>query len=240
VAAPPDPDFAPQSSVDDQNVFSGFDIDVATELAKRLGAKVSFVTPGWDVIVGGKWKGQWDVSVGSMAPTRERREVLAFPAVYYTTPAVLVARADDGTIGVPADAAGKTLGVVPGTTYESYLRGDLVIDAPGAPDVAYAFTGAKIRPYQTERQAIADLAAGRGLVDGVVLGLPTALLAIKDGAGIKVVAPALYAEPLAIAIDKGDPAFGQAIADAIAAMKADGTLKAMSERWYGADLTAAP
>jgi ABC-type amino acid transport substrate-binding protein len=75
-----DPEYPPQSSLDpDTSEFVGFDIDVGREIAKRLGVDIQFATPGWDVITAGRWAGRWDMSVGSMTPTRERAEVLDFP-----------------------------------------------------------------------------------------------------------------------------------------------------------------
>src|SRR4029079_12083254 len=64
-----DPNYAPQSFLKPDGTFEGFDIDVATEIAKRLGVAVAFETPGWDTITAGKWGGRWDVSVGSMTIT---------------------------------------------------------------------------------------------------------------------------------------------------------------------------
>src|SRR2546425_978663 len=64
-----DPAYPPQSSYDEATQkWQGFDIDVATEVAKRLGVQVAFVTPSWDLITAGHWNGRWDVSVGSMTP----------------------------------------------------------------------------------------------------------------------------------------------------------------------------
>ena len=64
-----DPNYAPQSFLKSDGTFEGFDIDVATEIAKRLGVAVAFETPNWDTITAGKWGGRWDVSVGSMTIT---------------------------------------------------------------------------------------------------------------------------------------------------------------------------
>ncbi|MNE51073.1 putative amino-acid-binding protein YxeM precursor [compost metagenome] len=75
-------------------------------------------------------------------------------------------------------------------------------------------------------------------LDAVLSPLPTIKGAIKAGYPITPVQgkPAYY-EPLAIATDKGDDAFNAELAKAIDSMKADGTLKQLSEKWYGADLT---
>jgi polar amino acid transport system substrate-binding protein len=68
------PVYAPQSFLNNKGKLVGFDIDVAKEVAKRLGVSVKFVTPRWDWVVSGNWLAHWDLSMGSMAITTERAE----------------------------------------------------------------------------------------------------------------------------------------------------------------------
>lgn len=233
-----DAEYPPQSSLDENNEFIGFDIDVGKEIAKRLGVEIKFVTPSWDVITAGKWAGRWDVSVGSMTPTAARKEVLDFPAIYYYTPASLVVHQDNETITAPAEARGKQVGVGVATTYENYLKKDLVIDAEGAPEFAFQIDDAQIRTYDTDLLALDDLRLGDGVrVDAVITALPTAVASIKEGYPLKLVGDPLFLEPLSVAIDKGDAEWGAKIAEVIAEMHADGTLPQLSDKWYGADLT---
>ena len=233
-----DPEYPPQSSLNDQNEFEGFDIDVGREIARRLEVEIEFVTPGWDVLTAGNWAGRWDVSVGSMTPTAARREVLDFPAIYYFTPAALVVHKDNTTITKPADASGKTIGVAIATTYEQYLKKDLVIDAAGAPPFEYLIDDANIRTYDTDLLAVDDLRLGDGVrLDAVITALPTATGAIDQDFPLKVVGDALFLEPLGVAIDKGDPEWAAKLKEIIDAMHADGTLSELSQKWYGADLT---
>ena len=80
-----DANYAPQSFFDDKTKeWTGFDIDVATELAKRLGVKVEFITPDWSAITAGNWADRWDISVGSMTITEDRKKVLDFSSAYYS------------------------------------------------------------------------------------------------------------------------------------------------------------
>lgn len=234
-----DPAYPPQSSLDPAtNEFQGFDIDVATEIARRLGVKARFVTPSWDVITAGRWAGRWDASVGSMTPTAERREVLDFPAVYYFTPAALVVHKDNAAITDPAQASGKRIGVGQATTYESYLKQELKIDVAGAPPFSFVVDRPEIRTYETDLLALDDLRLGDGArLDAAFTALPTILDAIKQGYALKVVGEPLFKEPLAVAIDKGDPDFAERLRAIVAEMHADGTLKRLSAKWYGADLT---
>ena len=59
-------------------------MDVANEIAKRLGVEVEFVTPDWDLITAGNWGDQWDMSVGSMTVTTARQEILDFASPLIT------------------------------------------------------------------------------------------------------------------------------------------------------------
>jgi len=233
-----DPEYPPQSSLDESNQFIGFDIDVGKEIAERLGVEIEFVTPSWDVITAGNWAGRWDVSVGSMTPTAARREVLDFPAIYYYTPAALAVHADNQDIAAPADAGGKTIGVGVATTYENYLKGDLVIDAEGAPSFEYQIADAEIRTYDTDLLALDDLRLGDGVrLDAALTALPTITEAVANGYPLKVAGDPVFLEPLSVAIDKGDPEFGAEIGEIVSAMRDDGTLSELSMKWYGADLT---
>lgn len=233
-----DPEYPPQSSLNAQNEFEGFDIDVGREIARRLGVEIEFVTPGWDVLTAGNWAGRWDLSVGSMTPTKARREVLDFPAIYYYTPASLAVHADNTSIAAPGDASGQTIGVGIATTYESYLKQDLVIDAEGAPTFEYQIGDAEIRTYDTDLLALDDLKLGDGVrLDAVVTALPTITAAIDQGFPVKVVGEPLFLEPLSIAIDKGDAEWSARLAEIIGEMHADGTLSKLSQKWYKADLT---
>ncbi|HEU0222386.1 MAG TPA: ABC transporter substrate-binding protein [Paracoccaceae bacterium] len=233
-----DPAYPPQSMLNDKNEFEGFDIDVATEIANRLGVKAEFVTPSWDVITAGGWAGRWDISVGSMTPTPERAKVLDFPAIYYYTPAALAVHQDNTSIASPEEASGKSIGVGVATTYENYLNGNLVIDAEGAPPFEYRIKDADIRTYETDVLGLDDLRLGDGTrLDAVITALPTISEAIKNDYPIKIIGEPLFLEPLAVAVDKGDAELNTKLAEIVAAMHEDGTLSKLSEKWYGADLT---
>lgn len=235
-----DPEYPPQSALDASNEFEGFDIDVGREIAKRMGVDIEFTTPGWDVITAGNWGGRWDMSVGSMTPTKARAEVLDFPAIYYYTPAALAVNSDNSTITSAEDASGKAIGVGVATTYENYLKHSLEIDAVDAPPFEYRIDDADIHTYDTDTLALDDLRLGDGVrLDAVITALPTILEAQKAGYPIKIVGEPLFLEPLSVATDKGDPEFDAKIAEIVQAMHEDGTLKRLSEKWYGTDLSSA-
>lgn len=234
-----DPEYPPQSFLNDSNEMDGFDIDVAKEIAERMGVKLEIVTPSWDVITAGSWSGRWDMSVGSMTPTKKRAEVLDFPAIYYYTPASFAVHSDSEVSEI-AQLDGKTIGTCGGCTYDAYLNHDLTIDAEGTPDFEYQVTPGEIKTYETDTNAFDDLRLGEGVrVDAVFSALPTIQEAIKNGYPLKTVGDPAFYEPLAVATDKGDPEFDAKIAEVVKAMHEDGTLAEMSEKWYGVDLTTA-
>ncbi len=221
--------------------FAGFDIDVAVEIAKRLGVEPCFVTPDWTLITGGNWAGRWDISVGSMTITPERMEKLYFSQPYYTTPAAAFIHQDNTTLTTAADLSGMTVGACTGCTYESYLDGTLVI--PGE-TIDFVIKDAEIVGHENDLTALQDLALGDGVrLDGVVTAQPTGAGAIADGMPIKQLGDPLYFEYLSAAMDKGSSldtaSFRAKIDEIIQAMHADGTLKTLSEKHYGMDLVSA-
>jgi polar amino acid transport system substrate-binding protein len=218
--------------------MDGFDVDVGKEIARRMGAELKIVTPSWDIITAGNWGGRWDMSVGSMTPTKKRAEVLDFPAVYYYTPAAFAVHKDSAIDSLDG-LNGKTIGSCGGCTYDAYLMKNLEIDAEGAPPFEYEVEAGEIKTYETDTHAFDDLRLGDGTrLDAAFSALPTIQEAIKSGYPMKVIGKPAFYEPLSVATDKGDPEFDAKIAEAVAAMKADGTLKQLSEKWYGVDLTS--
>jgi len=236
-----DAEYPPFSYLDENNEMAGFDVDVAKEFASRLGVELEVVTPGWDVITAGKWAGRWDICIGSMTPTAARAEVVDFPTVYYYTPASVIVHQDNTSITSAEDLNGKRVGAQAATTYENYLRGDLVIDAIDAPPVDFKVTEAEIIAYESEPLALEDLSLGDGVrLDAMVTGMLTTVEAIKAGKPLKIVGDPVFMEPIAVAIDKGDPEFAAKIVEIFDAMRADGTLARLSEERLGADITQPP
>ena len=131
-----DPAYPPQSELNpDTNQYEGFDIDVATEIAERLGVEIAWQAPAWETIISGSWNGRWDISVGSMTITPERAEVLHFTPPYYFTPAAYAVHKDNTTITDVSSLNGKTIGACGGCTYDLYLQDKLNLaeDESGEP-----------------------------------------------------------------------------------------------------------
>jgi len=231
--------YPPFSYIDDKGEVIGFDIDVAKEFAKRLGVDMKTETPSWEIITAGNWKGRWDICVCSMTPTKERAEVLDFVLQYYSAPAVVVVNTDNNEIKGAADLSGKKVGAQSGTTYEKYIMKDLVIDIPGAETVTYPFNELTPVPYDSEDTAFQDLALGTGKrLDAIVSNYLTAIERVKNAPDkFKIVGDPVFGEPIWIAVDKGDPEWQAKIKEIFKQMSDDGTLKQISEKWVGRDIT---
>jgi len=237
-----DPAYPPQSKyVPKDDKYVGFDIDVATEIAKRLGVDIAWETPSWDVITAGGWNGRWDMSVGSMTPTNDRQKVLDFTEPYYFTPAVVVVNKDNTSVqDLSTDLDGKDIGVCSACTYEQFLNKKLNITGY---TFDYIIDNAKVHGYDTDTTALQDLSLGDGTrLDAVITSLTTAQGFVNSGKPVKIVGDPVFYEPLAVAIDKSarsDPtSLYNAVNDIIKEMHADGTLTRLSKKWYdGTDLT---
>lgn len=237
-----DPAYPPQSEyLPKEDEYVGFDIDVATEIADRLGVEIAWETPSWDVITAGSWNGRWDISVGSMTPTDDRQEVLDFTEPYYFTPAVALVHADNTTISdVTTDLDGTDIGVCGGCTYEQYLDGTLSMTGF---EFEFVIDDATVKGYDTDTTALQDLALGDGTrLDAAMTSATVAQGYVDEGNPVKVVGDPLFYEPLSVAIDKSsdlDPAsLVEATDQIVAEMHEDGTLTGFSEQWFGGlDLT---
>lgn len=235
-----DPNYAPQSLQKPDGTYEGFDIDVANEIGKRLGVNVEFVTPGWDTITAGSWAGRWDASVGSMTITVPRQKVLDFTTPYYYTPAQMSATTASGITTLDG-LAGKTVCVGTATTYGDWLKGTLESVSLGT--VATPPAGVKLQELSTDQDCAQAIAAGRKDAEGFLTSATVIDSAIKNGTPIVKVGDPVFIEQLAVSVDKSGPATGSFVTEVnkiIEAMHADGTLSAMSQKWFGEDLTKAP
>jgi len=235
-----DPAYPPQSELNaETGEYEGFDIDVATEIATRLGVDIAWETPDWEVLTAGSWNDRWDMSVGSMTPINERQEVLNFTEPYSFVPAVVVVHEDSAVSDVTTDLDGKKIGVCADCTYQFYLEKSLEISGF---EFDFVIDDPVIQGYDTDTTALQDLALGDGTrLDAVLTSVTTAKDFAKSNP-VKIVGDPIYGEPLAIAFDKSSELDGATLLDAVdgivADMHADWTLSELSLQWYdGVDVT---
>ena len=229
----------PQSYLDDSNEMVGFDIDVSREIAKRLGVEVSFETPDWQTLTGGRWQGRYDLGVGSVTPTKARAQVIDFVGIYYYSPYVYVVHQDSDAKSV-TDLNGKVIGVETATTSEDFINRKLEIDAPGLPPIEYKLEPGEVRTFADSMLPFDDLRLGAGVrLDAVIAPEQTAMNAIKNGYPVKILeGEYAFREPLVVIAEKVDPEWTAKVGGIIEEMKKDGTLGTLTTKWYGKDYSA--
>lgn len=232
-----DPEYPPQSSLNvETGEYEGFDIDVATEIANRLGVEIAWTTPAWEAIIAGNWGGRWDMSVGSMTVLKERAEVLDFTPGYYFTPAYIAVASDSDVTSID-QLANSVIGVCSGCTYDYYLQGTL--DIPGFEFPPNPIPDAEVRGFNTDATAVQALVSGQ--VEAAMSSVTLLQGKIDKGAPIKMIGDPLFYEPLSVAFDKSSELDDTTLVDAVSTiiedMHADGSLSEYSNTWFGQDLT---
>lgn len=253
-----DPNYAPQSSLNTAGKrpsttkcpsdtlttaeMQGFDVDVATEIGRRLGVETCFATPSWDMITAGSWANKWDVSVGSMTITNTRAKVLTFTVPYYYYQAVIAVKKGSG-INTLADLSGKALCAGASTTYESWLTNS-GFDLPAKDVYIQPPTNVKEVPLDTDQECAQAINAGRNDFVGYVTANTVVDQNIAAGFPVVQLGGPIYLESLAAAVDKSSSlpidSFVAALNTCITGMHSDGTLTKFSMNWFKVDYTQAP
>lgn len=205
--------------------LAGYDVDVARLLAGKLGLKVEFVSSEWASILAGLAANKYDVIISQVGINPKREQAFDFSQPYiYSMPQLIVRSHETAVYKSLADLKGKKLGVGQGSVYEQQAK---------------AVPGVEVRSYAAAPDTMSDLAAGRidaALNDSLMSAylLKISRLPIKAGAQVGAV------ERMGIPFKKGNPEFKQALNQALAGAAADGSLKAISLKWFGVDVSKAP
>jgi cystine transport system substrate-binding protein len=202
--------------------LSGYDADVARLIAARMGVKAEFVATEWSAILAGLGAGKYDVIVSQVGITPKRQEAFDFSAPYtYSSPQLIVRKNETSSYPSLESLKGKKLGVGQGSIFEQQAKG---------------VPGITIKSYPAAPENLQDLASGRidaALNDSLMVAylLKTSALPIKAGARVGKV------EQMGIPFAKGNPQFKAALDKALADIAADGSLKAVSVKWFGTDVS---
>lgn len=221
------------------NQMSGFDVDVAVLIAQQLSVEPCFVTPPWSQLVAGNWGDNWDIHVGSVAITFDRMPSLYFSQPYYATPSVVLIYKDNVTYKKVEDLSGKRIGICVGCIFETYLKGTLRL--PGE-KIEYRIQHAQIVGYENEEPAISDLSEGDGVkLDAVITILPLAKQAVTEQKPVKILGEPLMFAYASVTLDRSSRRNPLRLLEKITAiirgLHADSTLKKLSIKYQGIDLT---
>ena len=211
---------SPPFAFKDGDHYSGFDIEVWAEVAKGLNRKWRVQPMEFGALIPALQTRNIDAIVSQLFIKPERQKVIDFSEPYYLSGLIAITGAGNTTIKTPEDLAGKTIGTETGTIAVEYIK-DHIKDAT-------------VAQLPTINNALLALEAGR--TDAVVYDMP-ALMYYANNAGkgkVRVVRPALEGRDVGIGFQKGSSLVATANAT-LAAMKADGRLKALREKWFGAE-----
>lgn len=214
----------PWNYVTPQGTVAGADVDISHELCRRLEMDCQISAQAWDGIIPGLLANRFDAIVAGMAMTPARRERVAFTDTYRNVISVFIVRDPRITDVSPAGLRGRRIGVQRGASQHFYLQRS-----------GYEQT-ATIVPYETVGGPELDLLAGR--VDAIIMNKVTAhmgLMQRPDARELRVVGPdlvgGLLGDGAGIALRRTDTELLARLNAALAAMRADGTLRAIYARY---------
>ncbi|MGU3471192.1 transporter substrate-binding domain-containing protein [Paenibacillus sp. D51F] len=213
--------YAPFTFHDASGKLTGFDVEIAEEVAKRLELKPEFYETPWDSLIAGLDAKRFDIIFNEVGINDERKAKYDFSEDYIASKAVLIVREDNSDIKSFADLKGKKAG--------QSLSSNLAAIAEE--------NGATIESVESFNQAIDLLASKR--IDATVNDSLSFLdlKKQKPDLPIKVVAEEAEASKSAALIRKGNEGFVKAVSDAISGMKSDGTYLKISEKYFGEDVS---
>ena len=214
----------PWSYHDESDTLVGYDVEVSRAIAEKLGVEPEYVESDWDSLFAGLDAGRFDIVCNGVEVTDERAKTYDFTTPYGYIHTALAVRKDNEDIKSFEDLKGKTTANSLASTYmelaESY--------------------GATVQGIDTLEETIQLLTAGR--IDATLNADVSFYdyLNVHPDADFKLVAQTEDASHVAIPVRKGDDSASllEAINTAIDELRADGTLKALGEKYFGQDISS--
>ena len=213
----------PWSYHDESDTLVGYDVEVSRAIAEKLGVEPEYVESDWDSLFAGLDAGRFDIVCNGVEVTDERAKTYDFTTPYGYIHTALAVRKDNEDIKSFEDLKGKTTANSLASTYmelaESY--------------------GATVQGIDTLEETIQLLTAGR--IDATLNADVSFYdyLNVHPEADFKLVAQPAEASHVAIPVLKSeDTAYLDALNTAIEELRADGTLKTLSEKYFGQDISS--
>lgn len=218
-------EYPPFSMPDENGEMIGFDADVATAIAERLGVEADLQQAQFSAIIAGIQTGSFDFSVASHAKTAERDEAVNYSEIpyYYSGGKLFVAEDSEFESLEDLREAGAAIAVDLGGTNQAWLK------EHDYPNIA-TYSG-----IQAELLAVRSGRAGAIFTSPIVGNI-----AIKEGQPIKPIGELLFEEKAWVLSADGNPELAAAIDAALHDMREDGTLLEISQKWIGGDIVTPP
>jgi polar amino acid transport system substrate-binding protein len=220
-----DDSFPPMGFRDENNEIVGYDIDLAREVTKRIGVELVCQPIDWNAKEQELNTGKIDCIWNGFTITPEREQALTFSKPYLKNAQVVVVRADSGFTTL-ASLSGKSVGLQAGSSAADALE--------GAVDFKASLKG--VVEFKDNLTALMDLEVGG--VQAVIMDLMVANDNInRSGKAYVILDEALAPENYGVGFRKADLALMNKVQETLDAMAADGTITAISQKWFGADIS---
>ena len=215
--------FPPYEMTTDDGGFEGIDVEMATEIANRLGLELQIDDMDFDYALQAVQQGKSDIAMAGITVNKDRLVNMDFSNTYANGVQVVIVP-EDSDIATVDDLQGKMIGVQRGTTGDSYCS--------AAPEEG-GFGEDHVTQYDNGMTAVQALINGQ--VDAVVIDNAPAEELVKANQGLKILDTAYTDEDYAIAVAKGNTQLLDAINSILAEMEADGTTQAIIDKYITAD-----
>jgi len=197
--------------------LDGYGPELIRAVAARAGLDIELVNVGFDSVLAGVSQCQYDMAVSSITITDDRKKTILFSDPYYLAGQIVAVRKNNDSISSKDDLSGKTVGGQIGTTG--------IIEANKIP-------GAKVKTFDEVGFAFQDLMNGQ--LDAVIADYPVAQgYVLKNRDTLKTVGPIFTDEYYGIAICKKNAYLVPKINAALKALKDDGFLDRLDQKWIG-------
>ena len=201
--------------------LTGYDVEIMEAVGDKLGVDVKFEETQWDAIFAGLDAGRFDAIANQVSITDERKAKYAFSAPYTVSPGVVVVTDDDDSVSSIADLEGKTTAQSLTSNWYELAKQN----------------GARVQSVEGWAQAVTLLKQGR--VDATVNDRLTFLdyQTTEGDTSLRVAAQTDDEARNAIAFRKGSGSLVKAVDEALAELRADGTLARISKKYFGEDVS---
>ncbi len=219
-------DWAPWTYHNEENKLVGLDVEIGLAIAEYIGVEARFEETQWDAILSGVDSGRFDIACNGVGYTAERAEKYNFSTPYVYTHMVLVVRSDNDSIHSFEDLAGRKTANTASSTYAVIAReyGAEVVGVDALADTLQLVMQGRVDATINSQVTINDY------------------MMVHPESPLKIVAES-EGEPVVIPVRKSEETDSllAVINEALDAMRADGRLSAISQKYFnGLDLTAGP
>jgi polar amino acid transport system substrate-binding protein len=195
--------------------ISGYDIEVMNAVAEDLGLTAEYTDTGFGTIFRDTANGQFDTAAAASTITKGRENAVDFTAPYYEAQQALLVP-EDSDIASVDDLSGAIVGAQDGTTGETYANDET--DA------------SEVRGFPEGPNAVSALVTGQ--VEAVIIDQPVAVDAVEKQGGVEIVEEIATNELYGFAVAPDNDALREAMDEALATIKQDGTLDELYEKYF--------